>query len=181
MQAEYYIILMTLHRVLAFRRPASTVSVLIMGCLVGCLVAPSSANLLCSGSDPTCQTYLPEAAFYAQSNASNFVYDFFSENATTVPNFPGKPDDMRGTLFTPTEMPMVQLSSVDIHMTYTWIPNGSVSMPHYHSNAVEWGFITKGSGYACVTERRTCVNNLYVKYTWHVYNLMFSLAMVAAW
>jgi len=152
---------MVLQRISALRWPSSTGFMLTIACLLGCMLAPSSANLLCSGSDPTCQVYLPEAAFYAQSNASNFVYDFFPKNGS-------QPTIISGNLFTPTDIPMVQLPSVDVALSYTWLPKGSASMPHYHSNAVEWGYMTKGSGYACMTQRvltpTTYVENLQMEH-----------------
>ena len=123
------------------------------------LASLSRANLLCSGSDDTCQTYLPESSFYAQSNASNFVFDFFSPqakaSAITSNKFPDS--GIQVTYYSVPQVPTSQLASVDFGVLYWWMPKASISMPHFHSNAVEWGFVTKGLGYACMTDMSKCV------------------------
>lgn len=123
--------------------------------VAGCLLASSAqANLLCSGSDKTCQEYLPDSDFYAQSKSSNYVFDYFSRKAKasgiTSNKFPDS--GILVTLSSPSDIPTTQLPGVDFSVLYWWMPKASVSMPHYHGNAVEWGFVTKGMGYACMAD-----------------------------
>jgi len=118
------------------------------------VVGVARANLLCSGSDDTCQAYLAESTFYAQSNVSNFVFDFFSQqaksSAITSKQFPDS--GIMVTDYSASQIPTAQLGSVDFAVLFWWMPKASISLPHFHSNAVEWGFVTKGMVYMCLVD-----------------------------
>ena len=50
------------------------------------LHAGASANLMCSGSDPTCQKPLYDNQFFAQLSAADYAFDYRSKKNQFVVN-----------------------------------------------------------------------------------------------